>query len=361
MIITKPTLLLDDKKCKKNIKTMFLKAQKNKIDFRPHFKTHQSLEIGWWFKELGVNKITVSSLEMANYFSSEWDDITVAFPANILEIETINRLAQKIQLTLIVESLDTVSFLKEHIKHEIGFFIKIDVGYHRTGIAPTDNQKIDKILNAVKSGNKVSFKGFLAHAGQTYNCRKKVNILKEHKKCMTILTQLKKTYIDKYPNLIVSLGDTPSCSVADDFTGIDEMRPGNFVFYDLTQNRIGASTIKQIAVAMACPIVSIHDNRNELVIYGGGVHFSKEMLENEPEGTIYGRIVEKKEDSWGDVIPRMFIKSLSQEHGIVSVPDSEISKYKIGDYLLILPIHSCMTANLMKSYKISDSKSISRL
>ena len=102
MKITKPTLLLDEYKCKKNIQNMFSRAKLHNIEFRPHFKTHQSLEIGQWFKEVGVNKITISSLEMATYFASKWNDITVAFPVNILEIDTINSLAEKIILNVLI-------------------------------------------------------------------------------------------------------------------------------------------------------------------------------------------------------------------------------------------------------------------
>ena len=132
-------------------------------------------------------------------------------------------------------------------------------------------------------------------------------------------------------------------------------------FYDLSQHQIGSCSIEQIAVALACPIVSIHKNRNEIVIYGGGVHFSKERFEDDKLGTIYGKVAEKKGESWGDLIPNMFVKSLSQEHGIVSVPDTEISNYKVGDYLLILPVHSCMTANLMKTYLTTNNLTIGKL
>ena len=95
------------------------------------------------------------------------------------------------------------------------------------------------------------------------------------------LFRLKKAFLDRYPDLLISMGDTPGCSVAEDFTGIDEIRPGNFVFYDLTQNRVGSNSIEQIAVAMACPVVAIHKDRREIIVYGGGVHFSKDRLENE--------------------------------------------------------------------------------
>jgi len=160
--------------------------------------------------------------------------------------------------------------------------------------------------------------------------------------------------------VLVSLGDSPTCSVAEDFTGVDEIRPGNFVFYDLTQNKIGSNPLTQIAVAMACPIVAIHKDRSEIVIYGGGVHFSKDRLED-VEGTIFGRVVEKIENGWGNVIPNMYVNSLSQEHGVITVPTSEIENYTIGDHLLILPVHSCMTANLMKSYVTTDGRKIKKL
>ncbi len=142
-------------------------------------------------------------------------------------------------------------------------------------------------------------------------------------------------------------------------TYMDEMRPGNFVFYDLMQTKIGSNSASQIAVALACPIVAIHGERSEIVIYGGGVHFSKDSMEDN-EKIIYGRVVEKKGDVWGDIIPDMYVKSLSQEHGIVKVSKSQIQNYKIGDHLIVLPIHSCMTANLMKSY-LNKNKLITML
>ena len=361
MKITKPTLLLNEGKCRRNIQDMLLKAQKNRVQFRPHFKTHQSLEIGRWFKELGLDKITVSSLEMAQDFAQEWNDITVAFPVNILEIATINKLAEKIHLNLLIESTDTIEFLKKNLKHEVRFFIKIDVGYHRAGILPKDSGTIESILAVSNESSMLKFKGFLTHAGHAYLCRTPEKIKEVYQKSLEELIPLKRAYQGKYPDAILSIGDTPSCSVIDDFSGIDEIRPGNFVFYDLMQYYIGSCEISQIAVAMACPIVAIHEARNEIVIYGGGVHFSKERLEDEEFGTIYGKVVENKGNTWGNLIPGMYIKNLSQEHGIVAVPRSRISDYKIGDLLIILPVHSCLTANLMKTYVTTEGKVVERV
>ena len=342
-----PALFLDPVRSKKNIKKMAAKAQRNNLEFRPHFKTHQSLEVGQWFKDVGVSKITVSSLKMATYFAQEWDDITVAFPTNILEIETINVLASKIHLNLCVENMEVLLFLEKHLESPVGVFMKIDVGYNRTGVDSDDASLIQDLLSQMSGIPFINFKGFLGHAGHSYQCRSKEAVEAVHQKSKEKIIQLKTKYKAQYPTLILSLGDTPSCSVSEDFEGIDEIRPGNFVFYDLTQNIIGSNELDDVAVAMACPIVAKHPKRNELVIYGGGVHFSKDRVEDPKDGVIFGRVAEKNNLVWGSCLPDVFLKSLSQEHGIVSVPAEKINAYKIGDFLWVLPVHSCMAADLM--------------
>ena len=133
----KPTLIIDTLKVKRNIEKMLRKTVESKVVFRPHFKTHQSAEIGRLFREKGIIKITVSSVSMAEYFANHgWNDITIAFPVNLLEINEINRLVSDISLNLLVESSFSARFLNEHLTNCVGIFIKIDTGYHRTGIDP---------------------------------------------------------------------------------------------------------------------------------------------------------------------------------------------------------------------------------
>ena len=347
-MITKPTLLIDEKKCKQNITRMFTKAKANNLEFRPHFKTHQSLEIGSWFKNLGIKKITVSSLSMAKYFSSHWNDITVAFPINILEINTINNLAKKIILNLVVENIESVSFLGENLLNKVNVLIKIDIGNNRTGIDPNNFDLIDSILTKIDQSPLINFIGFLGHAGQTYSCRSQDEIKQVHSETLEKTAKLKIKYLIQYPNIIISLGDTPSCTIAENFEEVDEIRPGNFVFYDLMQYIIGSCDISQISVVLACPVVSIHESRSEIVVYGGGVHLSKERIDFQGK-TVYGLLVQKINNGWGDIIPNTYVKSISQEHGIISIPKDDILNYKIGDIVYIIPVHSCMTANLMKN------------
>jgi len=145
-MLSKPTLLLDVDKCKANIKKMAEKARKNNIEFRPHFKTHQSHEIGEWFRAEGVNKITVSSVAMAAYFfKSGWKDITIAFPINILEIENINKMAASIKLNILVESVEIVELLDKQLANPVDAFIKVNIGNNRAGIEPENLDLISQV------------------------------------------------------------------------------------------------------------------------------------------------------------------------------------------------------------------------
>lgn len=338
---------------------MVMKAAAKGLIFRPHFKTHQSLEIGGWFRDSGVTRITVSSLSMARYFSSEWNDIMVAFPVNILEIETINELASKITLNIQLESEESAAYLSGNLSTGVGCFIKIDVGTHRTGADPDDTRGIEAIMEVIDGSKYMTFRGFLAHSGHTYRCTTKKEVIEIHEKTRLIMLELKEKFKKRYPDLILSVGDTPSCSLAENFEGLDEIRPGNFVFYDLTQEKIGSNQFDEIAVAMACPVVAKHRERNELVIYGGAIHFSKDGLKTDKEELIFGKVVEQNGLKWGDPIPGMVVKNLSQEHGIIKVPEHLFDNYKLGDLLYILPVHSCLTADLMKNFLSTEREWIS--
>ncbi|MFN8241059.1 MAG: alanine racemase [Bacteroidales bacterium] len=358
-MITVPTLLLDEAICRRNIKTMAEKARQNSLSLRPHFKTHQSREIGKWFREEGTRSITVSSLSMAEYFASDgWDDILVAFPVNILEIDTINKLAGSVRLSLLVESPDIVDYLSANLTSSVSLYVKADTGYGRTGISWNDSSAFGNIFEKIKDSKKLSLKGILTHAGNSYSARGKAEINSVHNDSRSKLLRLHDMFSGKYPDMIVSAGDTPSCSVADDFTGIDEIRPGNYVFYDYMQYVIGSCRSADIAVAMACPVVAAHPDRNEVVIYGGAIHFSRDSVTEKGNITSYGAVAESDDCRWGPVIEGAYLKKMSQEHGIVHVPDSLSRKYKPGDLVHILPVHSCLTAEQMKSYMTGNGKKI---
>lgn len=353
--IIKPTFLVNERVARKNIQTMAQKATQSGVRFRPHFKTHFSATIGQWFKDEGVQCITVSSIDMAKYFASNgWNDITIAFPANICQIEDLNTLAREVSLNLVIESQQTLEYLMTHMESPVHIFVKIDTGYGRTGIPAEHLQTIKSLIEATDAP--LQFRGLLAHFGHSYKERDKSKIQDIHRREVQKLVELKNQL--EWSEMEISIGDTPSCSLVDSFDFVNEVRPGNFVFYDMMQVQIGSCSPDQISVCMACPIVAIHPERQEVIIHGGAVHFSKDFIVDEKGRTSYGHVAVMGEDGWGIPEPEVYLRSLSQEHGIVSAPIGYIEQLNVGDILYILPIHSCLTANLMKDYYTLEGKKI---
>lgn len=357
--IIRPTLVIDKQKCLNNIERMAQKAKDYNLRFRPHFKTHQSATIGDWFKMYGVDAITVSSVKMAEYFvKNGWDDITIAFPLNILEISNINRLAANIKLNILVENKEGATALVDKIKYPLGVYVKIDTGHNRTGINSSRTGLIDNVIQLLSKNKKLTFKGFLSHSGHTYNAPSTNEIFSWHFDALLKLQSLRNRFKPKYPNLEVSIGDTPSCTLCTNFNGVDEIRPGNFVFYDLMQQHLGVCSFDDIAVRMVCPVVSKHLSRNEIVIYGGAIHLSKEYLLNVAAKPYYGRIIIDIDGNKTLLGERNYVMRISQEHGILRVTQKNFSLINVGDLIEIIPIHSCLTANLAQNYLTTEGEII---
>jgi len=64
---------------------------------------------------------------------------------------------------------------------------------------------------------------------------------------------------------------------------------------------------------------------------------------------------------WNTEDTGMYIKSVSQEHGIIHADKNQVENIKVGDWLGVLPIHSCLTADVMKAYKTLEGETISMM
>lgn len=360
MKIEKPTLIIDSAKTKRNILAMANKAKENGLKFRPHFKTHQSKEIGEWFEEVGVKSITVSSLGMAKYFAQKgWQEITVAFPCNILQIELINELASLVKLILLVDNQEVIHKLNQQLSFPVEIYIEIDAGTHRTGVLWSDRAAISSIAAAVRAGKYTSLKGCYCHSGSSYASKDTAEIQEVYQSSMTRISDLQSWIGDQFGQLEYCYGDTPTCSIIQNFENVNAISPGNFTFYDIMQQQIGSCDFEQISVAMACPVVSLNKERKEVCIYGGAIHFSKDYI-LEDGYKVFGRLVELNADGtqWSSPIEECYIKSLSQEHGLVHMSQEKFDRINIGDILYFLPVHSCLTAECMGAYFTEEGVSL---
>jgi len=89
------------------------------------------------------------------------------------------------------------------------------------------------------------------------------------------------------------------------------------------------------------------------------IHFSKDTVENEKDEAIFGALVNLTENGWEPMSKTYYLKKVSQEHGILSVEDNDVfNQIKVGDILGIIPVHSCLAANLMGKYLTLENKEV---
>lgn len=348
--IQKPTLLINTEQAKANIAFMAAKARRQSIRFRPHFKTHQSAEIGEWFRAEGVSAITVSNVDMANYFADNgWEDITLAFPLNRRQGEALFNLARRVKLGLLVESLESLNWLRS-MGLPVEVWLKVDSGAHRTGIPW---EQTGTFLRLLEAGRGLNLRGLLTHAGSTYGAADPVQVYAESTARMLHLRD--DLQVQTGQRLEVSVGDTPGCTLSPDLGGVDEIRPGNFVFYDAEQSAFGSCQAGQIAVAAACPIVAVHPERETVVIYGGAIHLSKDFWTQDGHAC-YGLVTLPTAEGWSAPVPGAYVAALSQEHGMLHVPAGQLHHFKSGELACILPAHSCLTAQALGRYLTFDGE-----
>ncbi len=363
LIISQPTLVLDKAKCLKNIGFMTSKASQLGISLRPHFKTHQSIGVGRWFREFGVNRIAVSSLPMANYFATDgWDNITVAVPFVPQQADTANQLAKTISLTLIASSVNGAKAIFENITGSVYVLIEIDTGQGRSGFNPTDFDGIEGAIRIIAKSKNLTFAGFLTHAGHSYKA-KSSDIELLNAMAIFEVGELKKRWINSFPQITISYGDTPTSVLASSFEGIDELRPGNFTFFDMQQSSRGVCSPNSIAVALVCPVIAVYANECKAVIWGGAVHLSKDSF-LQPDGKpSFGAVCNVNTDlSWSRPIDGLYLESVSQEHGVIRAKNSQLLRnLKEGDLVAILPAHSCLTADSMGEFFVIGEGMISTM
>ena len=347
--ITGPTVLINRHRAQHNIRTMQEKANAAGVALRPHFKTHQSNFIGKWFGAPESTPIAVSSLTMAQQFADAgWTDIHIAIPLNPRELSALNSLASRVSLTLTIEHEDALAVIN-NITHALKVMVEIDTGYGRTGMHWQQHDRIRSLLDALQALPKVQRIGLMVHSGHSYNATGDAAIQAVHQESSARLKELIDMMAWHVSPLWVSTGDTPTCSRMDSFPMANEIRPGNYVFYDLQQKTIGACDWQNIALAMACPVIARYPERNEVVVHGGAVHFGKDWVDTtKPDGAserIFGQVMHNTANGWGAPITDAVVISLSQEHGKLRLPAAMVRELKLGDLVIIVPPHSCLTMN----------------
>lgn len=329
-------LLISESKVRANLQRMADRCQRHGLDFRPHAKTHQSLEVSRWVKDYGVREISVTSLRMALALEpGGWERITIATPLNPAEIPALNELARRTPLRVFITSEFSAQQLVKQASLRIDCLIELDAGYGRSGVSHSNVERLSEIQGILGPDR---HKGYYVHSGHTYDAGSVDQITRIHNELLAAVATVR-NYPTTPPDAEFVIGDTPACSTQEDFTGITALGPGNFVYYDLVQAGLGSCQQEDIAACFSAPVLEVQPARKQAIVHAGWVQLGKDQL---PDGS-YGSVVkiDEKNRSWGNSIPGARVKKLSQEHGTVSLPEDLLKEIRPGMRLGILPVHAC--------------------
>jgi len=351
-----PSLLLDIDRVRRNAARMSDIAHRNDVRLRPHIKTHKCIEVAKIQTEGHDGAITVSTLAEARAFAKHgFNDITYAVPIERGKFDdAIEILKSGVKLNLLTDDTATVKQLDEAAgKAGANFdvFVKIDCGTHRVGVEPESYEAIE-IPRALYDSTNLNFAGILTHAGHSYDVKSKEAILEvarhERDSMVELATRIGRQGI-AVP--IVSIGSTPSMSTIDHLDGVDEIRPGNYIFFDNYQATLGSCSFEDTALTVLAAV--IHKGKGRMVIDAGGIALSKDRgpVSLDPSCG-YGHVLDVDGSETG-----LRVTGLSQEHGEIEA-NVDIDRFKVGDRVRILANHSCLTAAQHSHYHVMENGEI---
>ena len=350
-----PAFLVDLAVARANCARMRKKAAGAGVIFRPHVKTHKTIEGALLQHGGSIGPITVSTLAEAEFFAAAgFDDITYAVPVAPSRLERCLAIASRVRrLTLLVDSFAAVDAIEEiATAHDARFdvMLKVDCGYHRAGVDPESPESVELALHLARSSS-IRFGGLLTHAGQSYHANGTsaiAAIAAVERRAVGMLAEA--LAHEGFKDVVRSVGSTPTASVGR-FCDVEEVRPGNYIFYDAFQAAIGSCRQRDIAVSVLASVIALHLERGEAVIDAGALALSKDAGPTHVDSACGFGIVA---DADGEPMGGRLV-SLSQEHGVVHWRPGASIPITLGTKLRIVPNHSCLTAALFDRYAVVES------
>jgi D-serine deaminase-like pyridoxal phosphate-dependent protein len=323
------------------------------VRLRPHVKTHKCVEAARIQVRGHFGGITVSTLAEARGFADAgFADITYAVPVapqRLAEVVGLN--ARIARLAILVDHVDTVRAVEEVARgHSLALpvWLELDCGLHRSGVDP-DTDTAVALARRLAASPQVDFRGVLTHAGQSYRAGNRAEArAAAAEECAVTRGFVRRLATAGVPVPEVSIGSTPTMVAADELAGVDEVRPGNYLFFDAFQSAIGSCSLAEIAFSVLATVISVFPERQRAVVDAGALALSKDPGPTHVEPACgFGRLVALADQH---PLPGLRVTSLSQEHGVVEGPGT--AALRPGTRLRILPNHSCLAAAGFDRYHV---------
>jgi len=334
--IDTPALIVDLDIMERNLCRVAEYTRQHGLRLRPHTKTHKSTRIGRRQLDAGAAGLTVAKVSEAEVMlGAQPEDLLIAYP--IIGQSKLARLAEVARRTHVTVSLDS-TFAARQLSDaasaagvEVGVLAEADVGLGRVGVNPAD--QLLPLAQSIENLPHLTLEGITFYPGQIKDVEE--SGLRE----LGHVADLLRETLDEFRAAgiepkVVSGGSTPTLFHSHEVRGLNEIRPGTYVYNDIITVLSGGCTLADCAASLLTTVVSTAVP-GQMIIDGGSKTFSSDRLAN-PNELTFGYVVEA---------PGARFHKMNEEHGYVDITHAG-RKFQIGDRVRIIPNHICVAVNL---------------
>ena len=353
-----PAALLDREILTANIHRAQEACRRLGVTWRPHLKTHKSVDIARLQIASPEGPATVSTLKEAEYFAAAGiTDLIYAVgivPSKLPRIDALNRRGADVKVILdSVEAAEAVSaWCKEH-DAKLRVLIEIDCDGHRSGLKP-DDPAVSDVARALTNGAVPV--GVLTHAGGSYALTNEADRVRAaQNEVRAVVTVAEKLRAEGHDIRIVSIGSTPTLMACQDATGVTEIRSGVGSVGVLFMAGLGACRLRDVSLSVLVSVIGRQTEKGWLITDGGWMAMSRDRgTAKQALDWGYGAVC----DEAGHLMPDYWVADANQEHGIIARRDGgpiDPKDFPLGRRLRILPNHACPTGAQFDRYHIVEN------
>jgi D-serine deaminase-like pyridoxal phosphate-dependent protein len=367
-----PQVLIDRARVMRNIARVQALADGAAVRLRPHAKTHKSPVIARWQIERGAAGICCAKVgEAAVFVDAGVTDIRLPYPVNPANAARLLALMDRAAISIIVDHLDVARGWSDAMHgagRTLDVLVKVDVGFHRCGIDPSGDAL--GFVQAIASLPGIRLRGLLSHAGHGYHAASDDELAAVARQECEILVGLRDRAARSGIALDeLSVGATPTLRFSAGLSGLTELRPGNYVYFDRTQVALGAASLDDCALTVLATVVS-RPAADRVILDCGSKTLTNDLARGlsrrssvadrakadiaQPSG--YGAVLAGNGESPRTVDDALTIERLSEEHATVRVAGG--TALKPGDRVRVVPNHSCVVSNLVDVVRLVENDDV---
>jgi D-serine deaminase-like pyridoxal phosphate-dependent protein len=341
-----PEVVIDRDRLQANIARAAAVAEAHGVQLRPHVKTHKMPEVASMQIRAGAVGIQVAKLGEAEVFAQAGiADIFIGYP--LVGAQKIARLMQLLEgtdatISVAADSMEVarpISNAAAAAGLRLPLLIEVDTGLRRLGVQPRQAVSLARELVELDG---IELAGLFTHEGHVYTDARSA----EEKQAMTqaacaaVAEAAELIRADGIPLATVSVGSSGTFRFAVECENLTEVRPGTYVFNDLSQLLQGAATQTDIAAFVIATVVGRPEATRAVIDAGSKVLTSDRLIVSDP-GRTFGSVAG---------YPGACVTRLSEEHGLVELPPD--TDMRVGDRVAIVPNHICPVINLTDSVSV---------